>query len=147
LDFNSSYKWLLENCNKHPLYVVRIWKFMETVYKISHDKYPLYLNALIKQKKNVQINLKSDNNICIPQYKTVKYGKNSFTYSAPFYWNKLPNIIRNARSFSSFKTLLHDWVPSCKCGSCLQCNIINRWNIFIISFYHKYFICIKSYHM
>jgi len=66
--------------------------------------------------------------------------------AAPFYWNKLPNIIRNAQSFSSFKTLLHDWVPSCKCGSCLQCNIINRWNMFIISFYHKYFICIKSYH-
>ena len=74
---------------------------MGAVYKISHDKYPMYLNPLIKPK-NVQINLRSDNNIRITQYKTVKYGKSSFTYSAPFYWNKLPNIIRNARSFSSF---------------------------------------------
>ena len=65
---------------------------MEAVHKISNDKYPLYLNALIKPK-NVQINLRSDNNICIPQYKTVKYGKNSFTYSAPFYWNKLGTIL------------------------------------------------------
>jgi len=81
---------------------------MEAVYKISHDKYLLYLNALIKPKK-LQINLRSDNNICIPQYKTLKYGNNYFTYSAPFYWNKLPNIIRNARSFSNFKTLLRDW--------------------------------------
>jgi len=92
LDFNSFYKLLLENYNKHPLYVVRIRKFMGAVYKISHDKYPMYLNPLIKPK-NVQINLRSDNNIRITQYKTVKYGKKSFTYSAPFYLNKLPNII------------------------------------------------------
>ena len=125
MDFNSSYGILLNNCNKHPLYVVRIRKFMEAIYKISHGKYPIYLNALIKHK-NVQINLRSENDMCIPQYKTIKYGKNSFKYSAPFYWNKLPNVVKNAQNFNHFKTLLHDWVPSCVCGSCLQCNIFNR---------------------
>ena len=33
-DLLSSYKLLLENFNKHPLYVVRIRKFMEAIYKI-----------------------------------------------------------------------------------------------------------------
>jgi len=34
LDFNSSYELLLDNCNKHPLYVVWIRKFKGAVYKI-----------------------------------------------------------------------------------------------------------------
>jgi hypothetical protein len=74
-----------------------------------------------KKPKNVQINLRSENNMCIPQNKTVTCGTNyyRYTYSAPFYWNKLPNVIRNAPSCTPFKTLLHDWVPSCVCGSCI----------------------------
>jgi len=63
-----------------------MWYRLENVlkqYTKFHEGYPLYLNALIKPK-NVQINLRYENNMCTPQYKTAKYEKNSFTYSAPF---------------------------------------------------------------
>ena len=36
----------------------------------------------------------------IPQYKTITYGKHSFIYHAPYYWNKLPNLIKNAHNFN-----------------------------------------------
>ena len=80
MNFNSSYKLLLDDCNKYPLYVARIKRFIELVYKIAHDKCPIYLNDLIKPK-NLPINLRSENDMYIPQYKTITYGKHSFIYS------------------------------------------------------------------
>ena len=48
MNFNSSYTLLLDDCNKCPLYhrmyVVRIKRFVELVYKVAHDKCPIYLN-------------------------------------------------------------------------------------------------------
>ena len=125
MNFNSSYKLLLDDCDKYPLYVARIKRFIELVYKIAHDKCPIYLNDLIKPK-NLPINLRSENDMFIPQYKTITYGKHSFIYHAPYYWNKLPNLIKNAHNFNVFKSLLHEWTPTCACGSCVQCTIFNR---------------------
>ena len=62
MNFNSSYKLLLDDCNKYPLYVARIKRFIELVYKIAHDKCPIYLNDLIKPK-NLPINLRSENDM------------------------------------------------------------------------------------
>ena len=64
----------------YKIYTVRIRNFMKTTHKISKSKYPLYLKALSKQ-----INIRSENDMCIPEYKTSKYVKNSDIYSAPFY--------------------------------------------------------------
>ena len=50
MNFNSSYKLILDDCNKYPLYVVRIKRFIELVYTVAHDKCPIYLNDLIKPK-------------------------------------------------------------------------------------------------
>ena len=101
MNFNSSYKLLLDDCNKYPLYVARIKRFIELVYKIAHDKCPIYLNDLIK-RNNLPINLRSENDMYIPQYKTITYGKHSFIYHAPYYWNKLANLIKNAHNFNVF---------------------------------------------
>ena len=118
MNFNSSYTLLLDDCNKCPLYhgmyVVRIKRFVELVYKVAHDKCPIYLNDWITEKYT-----RSQNDMYIPQYKTITYGKHTFIYQAPYYWNKLPNLITNAHNFNVFKPLLRERTPICARGSCL----------------------------
>ena len=36
----------------------------------------------------------------IPQYTTIAYGKHSLIYHAPYYLNKMPNLIKNAHIFN-----------------------------------------------
>ena len=50
LDFKGSYAQLLKKCNKRPLYIVRIYKCLEMVYRIVNHTCPSYLNNFIKLK-------------------------------------------------------------------------------------------------
>ena len=124
LDFRSTHCELLNKCNKRPLYIVRISKFMEMTYKIINNSCPSYLDNCIKSK-TMTFNLRRENNVCIPKYKTITYGKRSFNYMAPFHWNKLPNDFKNKNTLKEFKIALSNWTPNCKCGFCVQCYIFN----------------------
>ena len=124
-DFTSSYHNLLVKCNKTPLYVTRIRKFLEMAYKIRNNMCPEYLSHLITVK-NVPVNLRSENTLIIPKYTTVAYGKNNFVYNGPFYWNTLPDDTKKATSLYSFKSTIQQWLPTCKCGFCVLCTITNQ---------------------
>ena len=123
-DFKSSYHSLLSKCNKSSLYVARIRKMQETIFKIINGMCPTYLSNIVNVKKTT-INLRCENLLSIPKFKTVTYGKNSFIYKAPCYWNKVPNNVKNAQSMSSFKMLIRQWSPECNCGHCILCKITN----------------------
>jgi hypothetical protein len=125
LDFRSTYCELLNKCNKRPLYIVRISKFIEMVHKIIKNSCPSYLYNCIKSRKTT-FNLRhTNNNLCIPKFKTITYGKRSFNYMAPFHWNKLPNEFKNKNTLKGLKIALSSWTPNCKCGFCVQCTIFN----------------------
>ena len=51
-DFNvdSDYLGLLKKCNKSPLYVNRIRKMLETIFKIEQNDSPKYLKPYISSK-------------------------------------------------------------------------------------------------
>ena len=78
-------------------------KVYKTVYKIVCEQCPSYLCNLV-QVRNDSINLRSKNNLTFHRFKTVTYGKECFRYKAPFYWNSLPNDMKNASSLYSFKS-------------------------------------------
>ena len=47
LDFKSPYQQLLHNCGKSTLFVQRLQKLMEVIYRIQNGLYPSYLNDII----------------------------------------------------------------------------------------------------
>ena len=47
LDFESPYQQLLHNCGKYTLFLQRLKKLMEVIYRILNGLYPSYLNDII----------------------------------------------------------------------------------------------------
>ena len=123
-NFNASYSTLLLTYNKDSLFTVRIRKCMEMVYKIINNLCPKYLEELILMK-NVDFDLRGVYKLCVLQFHSVMYGKSCFRYDASFYWNTLPNNVKESLCFKNFKKSLLEWRPACKCGFCIICNISN----------------------
>ena len=86
---------------------------MEMCYKIKNGLYPEYLDDLITDK-TVDYNIRVRDNLCIPKFKTVTYGKNCLKYFVAFYWNKLHNDIKQAETLNIFKISLNKWKVECK---------------------------------
>ena len=125
LDFSSSYCHLLKLCKKSPLYITRLRKMQELAYKILNGICPTYLSPLIVKKVNVR-QLRNDNNIYVPKFRTKTYGQNSFSYQVSQLWNGLNSVTKNAKNITSFKRKIKEWEPICKCGFCTQCVILCR---------------------
>ena len=83
LDFTSTYEQLLDKGDKSPLYMTRIHKIVELMYKIKNDLCPDYLNSFINFKVP-HFNLHNKEILCIPQFKSVTHGQNSFKYHGPY---------------------------------------------------------------
>ena len=66
---------------------------------------PDYLNVFkfVHQVSTRTTRQSASNLLFIPRART-EYYKRSFTVSAAFMWNNLPEFIRNCRNLSSFKT-------------------------------------------
>ena len=64
-------------------------------------------------------------NVLIPKFNSITYGKSSLRYMGPFYWNKLPNDVKQAASFKLFKKALKCWMPTCSCNVCILCKVMN----------------------
>ena len=125
LDYNcNSYKSLLNKCNKHPMYIKRIHRMMELMFKIQTDASPDYLKDFILLKKT-NFNLRNENVLSIPKFKTIMYGQRSFRYYGLFYWNELLKHVNTVTSLNEFKQVLNAWQPKCTCGFCTLCKISN----------------------
>ena len=121
LDFRNSYMKLMELCDKSPVYIVRLRKMMEVVFKILNNSAPIYLSDIVNLKPNDR-NLRCSYSIKIPTFHTMTYGKKSLTYFAGVIWNNLDNDIKCAETFKMFKSKLSAWSgPKCLCGSCFTC--------------------------
>ena len=114
LDFDNFSANLLTNYEKLPLYIIRIHELMEMVYRIRNGMCPEYLQNFIVSKNN-NFNLRAVDSLSVPKFNMVTYGKGSFRYSAPYYWNKLPNVLKNEISFYHFKSDVRDWRPLFMC--------------------------------
>jgi hypothetical protein len=123
LNFNCSYEELLRKCSKLPLYIIRMHRIIEMVFKINSEMTPKYLGSLTLPK-NVKYDLRAENNLCLPSFKTVTYGQKCLKYYGPFYWNQLPNDLKVSMSFINFKQILKIWKPKCTCGCCILCNVL-----------------------
>ena len=99
-NFDASYSTLLLTHNKDSLFTVHNRKCMEKVYKIINNLCPKYLEKLILML-NVDFDLRGVYKLCVPQFHSVMYGKSCFRYDAPFYWNTLPNNVKESLCFKN----------------------------------------------
>ena len=80
LDFKSSYKQLLYNCGK-SLFLQRLQKLVEVIYRILNGLYPSYLNDIINVDELQQIRCQA--RLLVPRFSTIRYGKKSSSYLSP----------------------------------------------------------------
>ena len=106
------------------MYIKRIHRMMELMFKIQTDASPDYLKDFILQKKT-NFNLRNENVLSIPKFKTIMYGQRSFRYYGLFYWNELLKHVNTVTSLNEFKQVLNAWQPKCTCGFCTLCKISN----------------------
>ena len=125
LDFKSPYQQLLHNCGKSTLFLQRLQKLMEVIYRILNGLYPSYLNDIITVEELQHLRCRS--RLFIPPFSTVRYGKKSLSYLSPVLWNSLGNDIKQCDVLTAFKKRIKLWKgPICNCGFCAQCRISNR---------------------
>ena len=71
LDFKSPYQQLLHNCGKSTLFLQRLQKLMEVIYRILNGLYPSYLNDIITFEE-IQ-HLRCQSRLLIPRFNTRPY--------------------------------------------------------------------------
>ena len=125
LDFKSPYQQLLYNCGKSTLFLQRLQKLMEVIYRILNGLYPSYLNDIITVEE-IQ-HLRCQARLLVPRFNTMRYGKKSVSYLSPVLWNTLDNGIKRCNVLTASKKRMKLWKgPTCNCGFCAQCRISNR---------------------
>ena len=114
-DYSSSYQELLTKAKLPSLHVNRMRNMAAETFKILNGIAPPVLNDLLTKREN-SYNFRYSNILKIPQVKTTKFGKNSFSYAAPVLWNSLPDHFRKTADFNQFKNLISFWNGNdCKC--------------------------------
>ena len=64
-------------------------------------------------------NLRNQVPLIQPDFKKVRYGKNTFQYYANHIWNILPNSYKICSTLKEFKNMLKIWDgPKCQCNMC-----------------------------
>jgi len=101
--------------------------WMKTVimvaYTISINKCRSYLKRLVIS--NVcNKTLRSANNMQIPRFNTVTYGKQAMIHYAPLSWNSLSEDKKTSPTLSVFNQTIKLWYGvGCQCGFCVPCRI------------------------
>jgi hypothetical protein len=101
------------------------FKVLITVYKCLHDSSPILLSNLLLPCTSSSRHSANTINISFQQS---KYGRRSFSYTAPRLWNCLPLLIRSANSLPVFKSKLKTYLfssyDSLKIKYCQYANIL-----------------------
>ena len=120
-DFKSTYTELRRYSNKKLLYENRILIILCEVYRCIMKLNPIYLHDMFVTSSNVH-NTRGKLKLNLPNYKYVKYGKDTFSYNGTMLWNMLSDDLKCTENFSDFKRLLNAWEgPHCSCSYCNIC--------------------------
>ena len=79
------------------------------LYKIRNGTAPEYLNELFSRHIS-DYELRDNDRLSLPNFNTVKYGKNSFMYFGAKLWNSIPSAIKSRSSLTIFKNEMSKWL-------------------------------------
>lgn len=83
------------------------------MYKVRNGTTPIYIKELFEEQR-LAYDIRDNNKFVLPQFNTIKFGKNSFRYFGAKLWNYLPIEIKNMGSLNTFKSAVHRWLPTCE---------------------------------
>ncbi len=122
-DTTSEYRDLLDKTGYDSLHLRRIKTIACEVFKCLFKLSPEFINELFKPKE-VNYDLRNNSLLMQPNFKKIRYGKNTFQYYGAHLWNILPNDVKKCMDLKSFKIMLKSWEgPSNKC----QCNMCEEY--------------------
>ena len=83
------------------------YKVLLLTFKCLNGLAHSYLSELLTLYQPTR-NLRSSsaNLLVVPHVKTTTFGQRSFSYAAPYLWNKLPNHMKEVTTISAFKTCI-----------------------------------------
>lgn len=117
-DHESNYTQLLQKVKMSSLTLQRMKYIAIEIFKCLNGLNPNFMSDMFNIKDS-KYDLRKSKSMEVPSFKTVSYGKKSFSYNGCHLWNQLPDNIRNANSLSQFKNVLKQWTgPKCKCSMC-----------------------------
>jgi len=107
-DNDIDYEGQLIMAGKEKLLDQRIVNMGIEVYKARQGLTAIYVQEMFIDRVNCY-ELRGENTVLLPAYKTRTYGYRSFSYMGAKLWNTLSNKIRRAPTLSQFKLLLREW--------------------------------------
>ena len=120
-DYTSSYEDLLERAKLPTLELGRLRAIATEVYKAYNKLSPEYINSLFTPNTS-RYNLRRRENVRLMTNRTTRHGLHSFRHTGGKIWNQLPQNLKEASDFKTFKFLIKTWTnnDSCECTFCRQ---------------------------
>ena len=114
----ACYEQLLIESGMSSLHLCRVRALATEVYKCLNEMSPSFMcNHFTKRES--ECDLRDQNVVTLPNFKTITYGKKSFRYCGAHVWNSIPPHIRSAPTLETFKEMIKSWLgPSCDCVLC-----------------------------
>jgi hypothetical protein len=81
------------------------------MYKVKNQSAPVFIQDLFTRREPMYA-IRDDDLFNIPRFKTVTYGKKSFTYYGAKMWSYIPVEIKEKGSLKCFKNALVDWLQN-----------------------------------
>ena len=107
-DYTNSYSELLSKANMFSLSMYRLRFLAIEVYKCVNNLNPHFMNEMFATRP-VTYNLRDNNLLHQPTFKTFSFGYKSFKYYGAKLWNSLPSDLKQCDSLYRFKSSLNKW--------------------------------------
>ena len=104
---SMSYDELLTTASIKSLYCRSLHQALIVVFKCLNGTGPTYIGSLFKYR-HTPYRLRGEGLNMEPPNFSLKFKKNSFTYSLAKLWNSLPPQVRLSRDANDFRSKLHD---------------------------------------
>ena len=117
-DHVSSYNDLLLKSKRCTMHVSRLRSLSIEIFKTLNGLNPSFMKDIF-QIRSSNYSSRNPNNLTHYRPNQVTFGTHSLKFLGPQIWNCLPNELKSADNFNSFKNLIAQWDgPTCNCNAC-----------------------------
>ena len=103
-DTSSDLNTLLQKDSSVTIHQWHLLLLMTEIYRKKSGLNPCFMNTVFVQK-STQYNLRVNNQLDLPRFKTVTYCIQSAAFPSSSLWNTVPNEIKNSRRISILKNV------------------------------------------
>ena len=125
-DFDSDIQSLLARSNDSTFLIKQHKNLAIEIFKTLNDLNPEYMKDIFVKNHhtyNLRDNSRHVNDIELQNFKGFTYGECSLKVLGPKIWNALPTDFKNSSSLFAFKKLIKTWAgPVCDCKMCKSLN-------------------------